>query len=92
MRETADAFIALPGGLGTIDEIVDILNSNRVLAPIRPCALLNVDGYYAHLISFIEYSVEQGMVAADELGHPYFGVLTHSLVAEVVSLANAQVK
>ncbi len=58
MSELSDAFIALPGGIGTLEEFFEVLTWAQLGFQKKPCALLNTAGYYDHLISFIDKMVE----------------------------------
>lgn len=62
MAELADGFIAMPGGWGTLEEIFEMLTWAQLGFHDKPCALLNVEGYYDGLISFLENSFEQQFV------------------------------
>lgn len=62
MAELADGFIAMPGGWGTLEEIFEILTWAQLGFHEKPCALLNVEGYYDGLIDFLEESFEQQFV------------------------------
>jgi hypothetical protein len=62
MAELSDAFIALPGGIGTMDELFEILTWAHLGIHQKPCALLNVAGYYDHLTAFVNYGVDQGFI------------------------------
>jgi uncharacterized protein (TIGR00730 family) len=52
MAELADGFIAMPGGLGTIEEIFEVITWSQLGIHKKPCAFLNTDGYYDGLFSF----------------------------------------
>ena len=62
MAELSDGFIALPGGWGTIEEIFEMLTWAQLGFHEKPCALLNVEGYYDGLIDFLEESFAQQFV------------------------------
>jgi uncharacterized protein (TIGR00730 family) len=62
MAELADGFIAMPGGWGTLDEFFEILTWAQLGLHRKPCGVLNVNGYFDGLLSFIEHSIEQGFV------------------------------
>lgn len=62
MADASDGFIALPGGLGTLEELFEIMTWAQLGFHKKPCALLNVDGYYDHLCRFLDKSVEMGFV------------------------------
>ena len=59
MAELSDAFIALPGGLGTIEEFFEVLTWNQLGIQNKPCGLLNICGYYDKLLEFVDVTVDQ---------------------------------
>ena len=63
MLDRADAFIALPGGLGTFEELFEALTWQQLGFHSKPVGLLNVDGYYDGLIKFLNSSVDAGFVS-----------------------------
>ena len=62
MAELSDAFIALPGGLGTIDEIFEMITWTQLGLHRKPCGFLNVCGYYSKLADFLDYAVSEGFI------------------------------
>ena len=62
MAELADGFIALPGGLGTFEELFEIWTWAQLGIHAKPCGLLNTCGYFDHLVRFIDHAVEQRFV------------------------------
>jgi uncharacterized protein (TIGR00730 family) len=62
MAELADAFIALPGGFGTLEEIFEILTWSQLGLHRKPCGLLNVNGYYRGLVEFLDRAVDSGLL------------------------------
>ncbi|TXH69177.1 MAG: TIGR00730 family Rossman fold protein [Thiothrix sp.] len=62
MAELADAFIALPGGWGTLDELFEVLTWAQLGFHNKPCGLLNVAGYYAGLQQFFKHTVDEAFV------------------------------
>lgn len=62
MAELADGFIALPGGLGTLEELVEIWTWGQLSLHRKPCALLNVAGYYDALIAFLDHASAEGFI------------------------------
>lgn len=62
MTQRADAFLALPGGLGTLEELFEVLTWSQLGLHTKPCALLNVDGYFDPLIEFLNQAVARGFV------------------------------
>jgi len=62
MAELADGFIALPGGFGTLEEFCEIVTWVQLGLHRKPCGLLNVEGYYDGLLSFLNHMVAEGFV------------------------------
>ncbi len=62
MADLADGFVALPGGLGTLEETFEVLTWAQLGMHDKPCGLLNVRGYYDGLIRFLDYSVAERFV------------------------------
>lgn len=62
MAELADGFVALPGGFGTLEELVEMVTWAQLGFHTDPCGLLNVAGYYDGLVSFFDAQVDAGFV------------------------------
>ncbi len=62
MAELADAFIALPGGYGTLEEFFEVLTWSQLGLHAKPCGLLNVDNYYGPLLELIHHAIGEGFV------------------------------
>ncbi|WVZ18919.1 hypothetical protein V8G54_006241 [Vigna mungo] len=62
MARQADAFIALPGGYGTLEELLEIITWAQLGIHDKPVGLLNVDGYYNSLLAFMDKAVDEGFV------------------------------
>ncbi|MCP5467720.1 MAG: TIGR00730 family Rossman fold protein [Deltaproteobacteria bacterium] len=62
MYDLSDAFIALPGGLGTLDELFEILTWSQIKIHQKPIGMLNVDGYFDGIIQFLDTAVKQEFV------------------------------
>jgi uncharacterized protein (TIGR00730 family) len=58
MAALSDGFIALPGGLGTMEEFFEVLSWAQLGIHRKPCGLLNTSGYYKRLIEFLDHAVE----------------------------------
>lgn len=59
MAELSDAFIALPGGAGTLEEIFEVWTWGQLGYHQKPCGFLNVDGYYDQLIAFLDHQTQE---------------------------------
>ena len=59
MQEEADAFIALPGGFGTLEELLEMVTWQQLGIHQKPVGMLNVCGFYDHLIAFADHMVEE---------------------------------
>jgi len=68
MANRADAFIALPGGFGTMDEFMEIVTWAQLGIHSKPCVLVNVAGYYDPLLRFLEVAVEDGFIRHENRG------------------------
>ena len=62
MGDLADAFLSLPGGIGTLDELFEALSWAQLGLEHKPNGLLNVGGYYDSLIAFLDRAVESGFL------------------------------
>ena len=74
MSELADGFIALPGGIGTLEEWFEVWTWSQLGFQPKPCGLLNVAGYYDHLLAFLDHmtaerfltDIHRGMAVVDD--------------------------
>lgn len=64
MADLADAFVALPGGFGTLEELIEMLTWGQLRVHAKPCGVLNVDGYFDALLAFFDHAAEQGFLRA----------------------------
>ncbi len=64
MAGLADGFMALPGGLGTLEEIFEMMTWAQLGVHHKPCGLLNVENYYAPLLAFLDQVAAEGFVDA----------------------------
>ena len=63
MAKLSDAFVALPGGIGTLEEIIEVYTWSQLGLHRKACALLNVGGYYDGLTAFLDHAVSEGFLA-----------------------------
>lgn len=62
IHELSDAFIALPGGFGTFEELMEIVTWSQIKIHNKPIILFNIDGYYDKLIDFIDHAISSGFI------------------------------
>ena len=65
LAERADAFVALPGGYGTMDEFIEIVTWAQLRIHAKPCVLVNVGGFYDGLLRFLDTCVAEGFIQAE---------------------------
>lgn len=63
MAELSNGFLALPGGIGTMEELFEIWTWTQIGVHGKPCGILNVDGYYDGLLTFLDQMVNRGFLA-----------------------------
>lgn len=68
MSELSDAFVAMPGGLGTLEEFFEVLTWSQLGLHAKPCGILNVAHYYDPLLSFLDRAVEERFVKPQHRG------------------------
>ncbi len=62
MAALSDGFIAMPGGYGTLEEIVEIITWGQLRFHDKPCGLLNVSGYFDHLLAWLDHASAEGFL------------------------------
>ena len=62
LADRSHAFVALPGGYGTMDEFIEIVTWAQLRIHAKPCVLVNLDGYYDRLLAFFDHSVSEGFI------------------------------
>jgi uncharacterized protein (TIGR00730 family) len=62
MAALSDGFIAMPGGYGTLEEIIEIVTWGQLHFHDKPCGLLNVDGYFDHLLAYLDHANREGFL------------------------------
>ena len=65
MFEMSDAFIALPGGYGTLEELTELLTWAQLGLHSKPCGLINVSGYYDLLLAYLDGGVTSGFIKVE---------------------------
>ena len=72
MVELGEAFIAFPGGTGTLEEITAIMSKVTLRHTDKPCIIYNLDGYYDHLKALLEHMIEKGLSSKEMQEGIYF--------------------
>lgn len=67
MYELSDAFFAMPGGMGTLDELCEIVTWAQLKYHTKPCYVINVDGFYDNLMRHFRHINQQGFLSNDHL-------------------------
>jgi hypothetical protein len=67
MMDLGDVFIALPGGMGTLDELLEVLTWRQLGRHGKPVALLNTDGYFDPFVGLLKHAVTEGFLSAEQL-------------------------
>jgi uncharacterized protein (TIGR00730 family) len=65
MAELADAFVALPGGIGTLEELFEVWTWRQLGLHAKPCGLLDVAGYYERLLAFLDHGEGEAFIAPE---------------------------
>ena len=87
MAERSGAFLALPGGIGTMEEVFVVWTWRQLAYHEKPIALLNQDGYYDPLLSFLDASVGYGFLSESQMGLIEIGTDAASLLESLVQQA-----
>lgn len=91
MNELSDAFIALPGGYGTLEEFFEILTWSQLGIHAKPSGLLNVAGYYDGLLAMLDHAVGEGFLLPPYRKLVLAGTDADALVQSLMSFAAVQV-
>ena len=89
MAERADAFLALPGGIGTFEELFEIWTWRQLGYHHKPVGLLNVNGYYDDLQKFFHSAVQGGLMDAWQLDLVHWGNATEPMLESLVKAVGA---
>jgi uncharacterized protein (TIGR00730 family) len=88
MAEYADAFITLPGGLGTLEEIMEIATWRQLYQHEKPMIILNINGFYDRLIEHLKYTADQGFMKQEDLER----LVVCNSITEAINLLHEVVK
>jgi len=65
MAALSDGFIAMPGGYGTLEEIIEIITWGQLRFHDKPCGLLNIDNYFGHLLKYLDNATAEGFLRVE---------------------------
>lgn len=85
MADLSDAFIAMPGGYGTLEEFAEIVTWLQLGIQIKPCALLNIEGYWAGLLAFLDHAVEENFVRPENREMILVGTTAEGILEKIQS-------
>ncbi len=88
MAEYADAFITLPGGLGTLEEIMEIATWRQLYQHEKPMIILNINGFYDSLIEHLKFTADQGFMKQEDLER----LVVCNTIGEAIELLHSIVK
>jgi uncharacterized protein (TIGR00730 family) len=91
MAEISDAFIALPGGLGTFDELAEMLTYNQLRIHDKPVGILNIKGYFDNLLKFFDHAVEERFVREEHRNNLIVDENIESLLLKLNSYKPVQI-
>lgn len=86
MIELGDVFVALPGGIGTLEEITEVMTRVRLNLSPAPCFLLNIDGFYDPLISMLESMLDAELMPGFSWDEYHFPTSVEQLIDEILAL------
>lgn len=79
----SDAFIALPGGFGTLDELAEVLVLDQLSVINKPMGLLNVKGYFDHLVKYFDLGVQEGFIRQEHLDNLFIDDYSEGLMEKL---------
>jgi uncharacterized protein (TIGR00730 family) len=68
MADLSDAFVAVPGGIGTLEELIEVLTWTQLGFHRKACGVLNVNSYYDALAAFLDHAVTEGFLSSEHRG------------------------
>ena len=92
MAERSDAFLALPGGIGTFEELFEVWTWRQLGYHDKPLGLLNVAGYYDGLLGFLQTSVSSGFMGEWQMGLLHSGSDASELLQSLVEQAGTNAR
>jgi uncharacterized protein (TIGR00730 family) len=91
MVQLSDAFIAFPGGFGTLDELSEILTFNQLRITDKPLGFLNISGYFDLLFDFIDHGVKEGFIRGEHQQNLIISTDCESILSKLVDFVPVSV-
>jgi uncharacterized protein (TIGR00730 family) len=91
MFDLSDAFIALPGGFGTLEEVLEVLTWGQLGFHRKPCGLINVGGYFDSFLTFLQHSFTEGFIRREHLDMLLVSDDPEDMLARMVSFSAPEV-
>jgi hypothetical protein len=88
LLELSDAFICLPGGVGTMDELFEVLAFTHLGVSTKPCGLLNIQKYYEGIINFLDHGTASGFIPNEVRDHVVVEETVPKLVERILLFGN----
>ena len=85
MSTLADAFIALPGGFGTLEELLEILTWHQLGLHAKPVGILNVSGFFDSFLRFLDDAVAAGFISETARQIPVVGTTPTELIEKLLA-------
>jgi uncharacterized protein (TIGR00730 family) len=85
MSELSDAFVALPGGMGTLDELADAVTWHQLGIHAKPCGLLDGEGYFTRFVEFLEHATAEGFLRTGDRDSLLVDADPHDLLDRLVN-------
>jgi uncharacterized protein (TIGR00730 family) len=85
IMELSEAFIAMPGGFGTLDELAEVITSNQLRLTDKPIGILNVAGYFDPLMDFFDNAVTEGFLRVEHRENLIADDSVESLLAQMTA-------
>ena len=89
MAELSEGFVALPGGIGTLEELFEVWTWGQLGSHRKPCALLNVAGFYDRLLGFLDFVADEAFLRPVHREHAACGRNPGHFARKVASLSSA---
>ena len=88
MAKLSDAFIVLPGGFGTLEEVFEMLTWQTLKLHAKPIILLNTNGYYDKLLAFLDHAVAEGMLKRKNRAILFVAATTSEVLQVLISVSS----